>query len=74
MKVIKRDGTIVEYNPEKIRIAIQKANNEVPRKEKATDEKLVSKIDSIINSLTEAAEDENTDVAAVKEAVEILNM
>ena len=43
-------------------------------KEKATDEKLVSKIDSIINSLTEAAEDENTDVAAVKEAVEILNM
>ena len=74
MQVIKRDGTIVEYNSEKISIAIKKANNEVSRKEKATDEKLVSKIDSIINSLTEAAEDENTDVAAVKEAVEILNM
>ena len=40
MKVIKRDGTIVEYNPEKIRIAIQKANNEVSRKEKATDEEI----------------------------------
>ena len=34
MKIIKRDGTIVEYNPEKIRIAVQKANNEVGRKEK----------------------------------------
>ncbi len=40
MKVIKRDGNIVEYNPEKIRIAIQKANNEVSRKEKATDEEI----------------------------------
>ena len=30
MKIIKRDGTIVAYNPEKIRVAIQKANNEVP--------------------------------------------
>ena len=35
MKIIKRDGTIVAYNPEKIRIAIEKANNEVSRKEKA---------------------------------------
>ena len=34
MKIIKRDGTIVDYNPEKIRIAIQKANNEVGRNEK----------------------------------------
>ena len=37
MKIIKRDGTIVEYNSEKIRIAISKANKEVSRKEKATD-------------------------------------
>lgn len=36
MKIIKRDGTIVDYNPEKIRIAISKANNEVTRNEKAT--------------------------------------
>ena len=26
MKIIKRDGSIVDYNPEKIRIAIKKAN------------------------------------------------
>ena len=45
MQVIKRDGTIVDYNPEKIKIAIQKANNEVSKKEKATDEE----INGIIN-------------------------
>ena len=36
MQVIKRDGTIVEYNSEKINIAIEKANKEVSKKEKAT--------------------------------------
>ena len=28
MKIIKRDGTIVDYDAEKIRVAIGKANNE----------------------------------------------
>lgn len=36
MKVIKRDGRIVEYDSEKISIAIQKANKEVRDKEKAS--------------------------------------
>ena len=36
MKVIKRDGTSVEFDDEKIRVAISKANTEVSRKEKAT--------------------------------------
>ena len=40
MKIIKRDGTIVEYNPEKIRIAIQKANNEVTGRERISKEKI----------------------------------
>ena len=40
MKVIKRDGTIVEYNSEKISTAIKKANNEVSKKERATDEEI----------------------------------
>ena len=40
MKIIKRDGTIVEYNPEKIKNAIKKANNDVGRKEKATGEEI----------------------------------
>lgn len=34
MKVIKRDGRAVEYNREKIEIAIEKANKEVQRKRK----------------------------------------
>ncbi len=40
MKVIKRDGKSVEFDDEKIRIAIGKANNEVGRKEKATKEEI----------------------------------
>ena len=40
MKIIKRDGSIVDYNPEKIRIAIQKANNEVRGREKISKEKV----------------------------------
>ena len=40
MKIIKRDGTITDYNPEKIRIAIKKANNEVSQKERISKEKI----------------------------------
>ena len=36
MKVIKRDGHYVDYDREKIRIAIEKANSEVPKKERAS--------------------------------------
>ena len=36
MKVIKRDGHIVDYSPEKIENAIMKANNEVEEEEKVT--------------------------------------
>ncbi|MCI9064175.1 MAG: anaerobic ribonucleoside-triphosphate reductase [Clostridia bacterium] len=50
MKIIKRDGTIVDYNSEKIRIAIGKANNEVHRKEKATKEE-IEKIITYIEEL-----------------------
>lgn len=49
MKIIKRDGTIVDYNPEKIRTAIQKANAEVSKKYKVTDEQ----IQEIINYIEE---------------------
>ena len=36
MKVIKRDGRAVDFDREKIRVAISKANNEVKQKERAT--------------------------------------
>ena len=50
MKIIKRDGRIVDYDKNKIRIAIQKANNEVTDKEKISD-KDIDKIITYIESL-----------------------
>ena len=38
MKVIKRDGRIVDYDKSKIKIAVEKANKEVVEKEKATNQ------------------------------------
>ncbi len=40
MKIVKRDGHIVDYDAEKIRIAIGKANNEVRGKEKVSKEQI----------------------------------
>ncbi len=40
MKIIKRDGTIVDYDPEKIRVAISKANEEVSKRDKASKEQI----------------------------------
>ena len=40
MKIVKRDGHIVDYEPEKIRVAIEKANNEVKGREKASKEQI----------------------------------
>ncbi len=40
MKIIKRDGAIVDYDPEKIRIAIGKANKEVSDKEQASEKEI----------------------------------
>ena len=40
MKVIKRDGRAVEFNPEKIAVAIEKANKEVKPKERASKEEI----------------------------------
>ena len=49
MKVIKRDGTSVEYDKTKISIAIEKANKDVKPKERATKEE----IEEIINYVEE---------------------
>lgn len=43
-------------------------------KSKATDEKLIDKIDKIIDSLSSSSEEGETDVSAVKEAVELLSL
>ena len=40
MKVIKRDGRTIEFDREKIEVAIEKANKEVRGKEKATKDEI----------------------------------
>ena len=40
MKIVKRDGHIVDYDPSKIRTAIKKANVEVKPKERATEDEI----------------------------------
>ncbi len=49
MKIIKRDGTIVDFDESKIKVAIGKANNEVRGRDKATKEQ----IQEIINYIKE---------------------
>ena len=50
MKVIKRDGRTIDFDREKIQIAIEKANKEVRGKEKATKDEL----DRIVRMLEDA--------------------
>ncbi|MBQ7327683.1 MAG: anaerobic ribonucleoside-triphosphate reductase [Clostridia bacterium] len=49
MQVIKRNGSIVEYDPAKIKIAIEKANKEVLEKDKATKEEIKGILEYIEN-------------------------
>ena len=50
MKVIKRDGRAVEYDKNKIEIAIEKANQEVRKSKRATKEE-IKKITDYIEEL-----------------------
>lgn len=47
MKVIKRDGTSVDYDRSKIVIAIEKANAEVPEADRLSREEIDAIIDGI---------------------------
>ena len=49
MKVIKRDGRAVDFDRSKIEIAIEKANNEVKDKEKATKAEIKQIIDYVMD-------------------------
>ena len=47
MKIIKRDGRAVDYDREKIRVAIEKANKEVKQRERASKEDIKGIIEYI---------------------------
>ncbi|MBQ9313618.1 MAG: anaerobic ribonucleoside-triphosphate reductase [Clostridia bacterium] len=64
MKIVKRDGTIVPYDPQKIKNAIGKANNEVSKKERATEEQ--------INQIIEFIEEKNKSRILVEDIQDII--
>lgn len=47
MQVVKRDNSIVDYDPTKIKVAIGKANDEVPNKEKVSKDEIKSILEYI---------------------------
>ena len=65
MKVIKRDGRVVEYDRNKILTAIKKANAEVERYDKLTD----AKIESIVGSIENIQRD-TIHVEAIQDMIE----
>ena len=64
MKVIKRDGRVVDYDRTKVAVAIEKANKEVRKKEKATKED--------IKAITEYIEDINKKRILVEDIQDII--
>ena len=64
MKIVKRDGHIVDYDPSKIRTAISKANAEVKPKERATEEE--------INNIIQYIEDLNKKRILVEDIQDII--
>ena len=67
MKVIKRDGRRVEYDRNKIVIAIQKANDEVEPHEQITEEKIYNIVASIENrGITEMQVEDIQDIIEQK--------
>lgn len=67
MKVIKRDGRVVDYDRSKIMIAIRKANLEVDESEKITEEN----IEGIVAAIEAAtAKRENLLVEDIQDMIE----
>ena len=67
MLIKKRDGKIVEYDSNKILVAISKANREVELKEKATIDEINKIIDNIENKFEEG---EYVDIEKIQDEVE----
>ena len=65
MKVIKRNGRQVEYDRNKIIVAIQRANDEVDEKEKITE----GQIENIVASI----ENRNVDALKVEDIQDIID-
>ena len=65
MKVVKRDNSIVDYDNDKIRIAIKSANSEVPKKHRITKEEIEEVVSYIDN-----CEEQTLSVEEIQDKVE----
>lgn len=54
MYVIKRDNSIVDFDSNKIKIAIEKANNELDETNRISENEIVSVVDTIVNLCEES--------------------
>ena len=57
MKVVKRDGREVEFDANKIKVAIRKANNEVDISERVSEEKIENIVQDIVEKQINSVED-----------------
>ena len=72
MKVIKRDGRVVDYNKDKILIAIEKANNEVIDEKGPAHDKTFTcqvKVDDVVMGKGTGTSKKNAEQAAAKVAL-----
>lgn len=57
MKVVKRDGRLDEFNPNKIKVAIRKANNAVEENERISENKIDNIVQDIVKKRINKVED-----------------
>ena len=56
IKVIKRNGNEVEFKPEKLNSAIEKANMQVSRENRLTEEEIAELVDTVVSRIPEDTE------------------
>ena len=56
IKVVKRNGNVVEFLPEKLNSAIEKANMQVVKENRLTEEEIAELVDSVVKRIPEDTE------------------
>lgn len=56
IKVVKRNGNVVEFLPEKLNSAIEKANMQVAKENRLTEEEIAELVDSVVKRIPEDTE------------------
>ena len=56
IEVVKRNGNVVEFLPEKLNSAIEKANMQVAKENRLTEEEIAELVDSVVKRIPEDTE------------------